>query len=157
MRPRVFLLVCLASALIWAALIAGIAHAATYWTLDANCCSIHANAWERGHLNERNLGLGVTVQHDAWGMASGFYDNSFRRISKYLLADWLPIHFGPFRAGITAGAASGYAKSNVASEPWIGGLEVTAKLPADMIGRAIIVPSIGSTVGFAGFQLGLRL
>lgn len=155
MKPRSFLLVCLVSAFLWAALIAGIAHAET--TLDLNCCSIHANSWERNHLNERNLGLGITLRKGSWGLSTGFYDNSFRRTSKYLLADWLPVHKGPFRAGVTAGLASGYSRKNITTAPWIGGFELALKLPAHLIARALIVPSIGSTVGFLGMQVGVEL
>lgn len=155
---------CLAGALIWAALIDGVAHAAPAWTLDVNTISVHAQAWERDHLNQQNYGLGLTYHLDrTWGIAGGWYDNSFRRTSAYLLAEWTPWQLGPncgwhVRAGLSAGLDSGYRHAEVQTEPLIAAGLVRVIAPQGWDVNLEIAPSAGITeVGFVGVQLALPL
>ena len=155
---------CVTGALLWAALIDGIAHANPVWTLDVNTISVHAQAWERDHLNQQNYGLGLTYRMDGtWGIAGGWYDNSFRRTSAYLLAEWTPWQLGPncgwhVRAGLSAGLDSGYRHAEVQTEPLIAAGLVRVIAPQGWDVNLEIAPSAGITeVGFVGVQLALPL
>ena len=69
--------------------------------------------------NESNEGVGVRHQVDTdLSVQAGTYNNSFNRRSTYVLANYTPLHYGGFSAGVFSGLSTGY-RSDV-----IGGLVV---------------------------------
>lgn len=83
-------------------------------SLDVNTTCVHTRAWARDHLNQVNLGVGLTgTLTPDWSVSAGFYRNSFRRLSAYALANWTPLHLLlpgiRLGAGLTAGFLTGYS------------------------------------------------
>ena len=141
-----------------------IGEAAAY-TLDMNLTSWHTERWARRELNQHNGGLGVTVQFlPDWSASAGFYRNSYRRTSAYLLADWTPLHqrFGTtgwqLAAGGEAGLASGYRRREMACEPFVAAGLIRLIAPAGWSLNFSAVPNApGHRAGFIGAQLSLPI
>jgi hypothetical protein len=136
------------------------AHAApSRWALDVNTVSYHTEAWARHSLNQDNPGAGVEYQAtpDLSSMA-GFYRNSYRRTTAYLLAAWTPAHFAlPFgmraSGGIAAGLVSGYSREEVPTEPWAAGALLRVRTAHGFGVNLLAVPNTQSGSGFVGLQV----
>lgn len=140
-----------------------IASAATY-SLDVNLASYHTEGWARRQLNQHNLGAGVTAQIDRnWSVSAGWYRNSYRRGSTYLLASWTPLHASlpagwSLAAGATAGYDSGYRSSEIATAPWVAAALVRVISPRGWSINFDGVPNApGGRSGFVGMQVSLPL
>ncbi len=138
--------------------------ASPHWTLDVNLASYHTERWARHSLNQNNLGLGVTWRASRdWSVSSGFYRNSYRRDSTYMLANWTPLHL-PLRggwslaAGATAGLDSGYRTDELATEPVVAAALVQLRAPSGWSVNLTGVPNDGpGRSGFVGAQFSLPL
>lgn len=133
-------------------------------TLDINVASNHTQHWARRELNQRNPGLGLTYHFDrTWSFAGGAYWNSYRRPSAYALAQWTPLQFGAVTnwhidAGLAAGLATGYRKSEIAVRPFAGGALVRVVSPSGASINVFGVPGTGGgKSGFLGFQFSFPL
>ena len=104
-----------------------------------------------GQWNERNWGAGVRYQPTRdWGVQAGFYKNSMSRQSKYILAQWTPLHYGGLSAGVFGGLVTGY------KTPVAAGLIATAQAgrwSATVRG----VPPTPQSPAFATFEIGVQL
>jgi len=136
---------------------------ATTLTLDLNLASIHTEHWARDTLNQRNEGLGLTVQLDpSWSLSTGFYRNSYRRTSAYALAAWTPLRIplGAWHidAGGEAGLVTGYHRSEVTSRPLMAAGLLRVVAPRGWSLDLSIVPNAPNRCsGFVGAQLSLPL
>lgn len=102
----------------------------------------------RGGNNERNWGLGLEQDlTERWRLAAGFYRNSRRDESVYAAGVW-SFKTGSFRAGVLAGAVTGYTDK---VSP-LGGLVLSYE-EKRWGGNFIVFPKDG---GVAGFQLKRR-
>ena len=140
------------------------ASAAPVYTLDLNLASYHLERWARDSLNQHNLGLGLTARiNPNWSLSAGWYRNSYRRGSAYLLASWTPLHASmpagwSIAAGATAGFDSGYRRSEIATAPWVAAGLVRVISPAGWSINFDGVPNApGGRSGFVGAQLSLPL
>lgn len=140
------------------------ATAAPTWTLDLNLVSVHAQAWARRDLNQKNYGLGATDHFsDTWAISGGWYRNSFRRTSAYALVDWTPMRLSlpagwRVRAGLTAGLDSGYRRAEIPTRPLIAAGLVRVVAPRGWAVDLDVVPSAGSACcGFVGVQLAVPI
>lgn len=154
----------LATALIAALAAPTIASAATNYTLDVNLASFHTERWARQSLNQRNLGLGATARFNRdWSISAGWYRNSYRRGSAYLLANWTPLHWSlpagwSLSAGATAGLDSGYRTDELATEPLVAAALVRVIAPSGWSVNFTAVPNApGRRSGFIGAQVSLPL
>ena len=146
------------------ALAPAIASAAPVYTLDLNLTSYHLERWARRDLNQHNYGLGITAQVDRnWSLSTGWYRNSYRRGSTYLLASWTPLHASlpagwSLAAGATGGYDSGYRSSEIATAPWVAAGLLRVISPAGWSINLTGVPNAShSRSGFVGVQLSLPL
>ena len=156
----------LIAAAIAVALIAPVAASAAppTYTLDVNLASYHTERWARHDLNQRNLGLGATAHFNRdWSVSVGWYRNSYRRGSAYLLASWTPLHASlpagwSIAAGATAGLDSGYCRDELATEPLVAAGLVRVIAPK---GWSINLTSVsnapGRRSGFIGAQVSMPL
>lgn len=141
-----------------------IASAAPTYTLDVNLASYHTERWARHSLNQRNLGLGVTARFNRnWSVSGGWYRNSFRRGSAYLLANWTPLHWSlpagwSIAAGGTAGLDSGYRSNELATQPLVAAALLRVIAPAGWSINLTAVPNRPrDCTGFIGAQVSLPL
>ena len=141
-----------------------IASAAPTYTLDLNLASYHLERWARRDLNQRNYGLGITAQVDRnWSLSTGWYRNSYRRGSTYLLASWTPLHASlpagwSLAAGATGGFDSGYRSSEIATAPWVAAGLLRVIAPSGWSINFTGVPNAShSRSGFIGMQVSLPL
>lgn len=83
------------------------------WQLQVHTVSHHFQDRSNGkEWNEVNQGAGVRRNfNEDWSAQAGFYRNSINRWSTYAMAQWMPIHSGPWSAGAFAGVRTGYAKT----------------------------------------------
>ncbi len=129
------------------------------WSLDISTTSYHLRQWARNSLNQDNPGLGLEYQATPnWGLAGGFYKNSYSRTSAYALASYTPLHLAlpaawRMSAGLTAGIVSGYTHEEAPARP----LALAALLEVrDQAGYGInlvAIPNAGQSAGFIGLQL----
>lgn len=142
------------------------AHAAappSPWSLDFNVTSIHTEAWARHHLNQDNPGLGIEYQFSPnWSAAGGFYRNSYRRETAYLLGLWTPLRIDlpsglTASAGIAAGLVSGYRRPEVPTEPLAAGAVLRLRIAQGFGINLLAVPNTQSGSGFIGLQLVAKL
>ncbi len=140
------------------------ASAAPTYTLDVNLASVHTERWARHSLNQRNLGIGATARFTPdWSVSGGWYRNSYRRGSAYLLVNWTPLHFElpagwSIAAGATAGLDSGYRHSELATEPVVAAGLLRVIAPAGWSMNLDAVPNApGRRAGFIGAQLAVPL
>lgn len=83
------------------------ARAGDFW-LHTGGLSSHASSNVR---NESNSGSGLEYRFDTeWALGFGRYENSFFRESRYVLANWTPLHYRGLRMGLTMGMVTGYHK-----------------------------------------------
>lgn len=83
----------------------------TWITASAVSYHLDRSIKARDNMNERNAGLGIEHSiSDKYDLraVSGAYNNSFRRDTVYIGALYLPVSYGPFKAGLQAGLATGY-------------------------------------------------
>ncbi|MBB5360892.1 hypothetical protein HDE76_004144 [Rhodanobacter sp. ANJX3] len=142
------------------------AHAADI-LLDVNTVSIHGEQWARHDLNQINPGLGITYRPEGsagdWALSVGAYDNSYRRLTAYALAEWTPIHIGNPQgwhvdAGLSGGVASGYRRSEIPTSPAMGTALFRIESPSGMAASFFAVPNFGARAsGFIGLQIGVPL
>ena len=129
------------------------------WSLDINVTSVHTEAWARRQLNQDNPGLGIEYQFTPdWSAAGGFYRNSYRRETAYMLGVWTPLHLGlpcglTANAGIAAGLVSGYRRPEVPTEPLAAGAVLRLRTAHGFGINLLAVPNTQSGSGFIGLQL----
>lgn len=140
------------------------ANAAPTYTMDINLASVHTEQWARHDLNQRNEGLGFSAHFNRnWSVSTGWYRNSYRRGSAYLLANWTPLHFAlpadwRIAAGGTAGLDSGYRTNEVASQPFMAAGLVRVIAPQGWSVNLMAVPNgSGRRSGFIGAQMSVPL
>ena len=129
------------------------------WSLDINTASYHTEAWARKKLNQDNPGLGIERQfnHD-WSAVGGFYRNSYRRETAYLLGVWTPLHIDlpaglTASAGLAAGLASSYRRTEVPTAPLAAGAVLRLRTAHGFGINLLAVPNTQSGSGFVGLQL----
>lgn len=134
--------------------------AAGTWNLDANLASIHTERWARDSLNQRNPGIGIEFRANRdWAFTGGIYSNSYRKPTVYALVEYTPLHIGQISnwhvdAGVAAGLASGYSRTEVPCAPLGGGALLRIASPGGVALNLIGVPNTGAyQSGFVGFQL----
>lgn len=93
-------------------------------------------------LNDFNPGVGIEVRKNDFAFGAGYYKNSYRRGSEYVLAGWQPLHAGPISAGIVGGAVTGYRDNET---------------PTWGIGQAHISPLGGALVSAEWHGLGANI
>lgn len=140
-----------------------IASAATY-SVDFTLGSVHASRWARSELNQRNLGLGMTAQMSRnWAISGGWYRNSYRRGSLYLLADFTPWHRAlpggwSLSGGLTAGLDSGYRTRELATQPLVAAGLLRVIAPAGWSFDLTAMPNAPHhRSGFLGLQISLPI
>ncbi|WP_109476636.1 hypothetical protein [Paraburkholderia sp. C35] len=86
--------------------------------IDANVHAYHFNRGEAraNNYNENNWGGGFELTNDVLGVMGGYYYNSLRRGSWYLLGRYTPLQFDltskdRVNVGVLAGVLSGYVKT----------------------------------------------
>lgn len=109
--------------------------------------------------NERHPGLGLEARvSEDFSLMGGFHKNSLNLRTRYLAANYTPLHIGPVRLGVSAGVMDGYPLKHE------GGL-FPAVLPMASvdIGRVgvnfMVIPTIRSqhVEGAACLQLRFKL
>ena len=144
---------------------AGTAAAAPNLTLDLNVACVHTEAWARRQLDQINPGVGLSEHYSGgWSISAGWYRNSFRRGSPYLLLGYTPLRIElparwTIRAGITAGLVGGYTRQELPT-PVMAAAEIRVIAPAGGWSLNLVGvpnrPGQGQT-GFIGFQTSLPL
>lgn len=137
---------------------------AASWRIDANLASIHTERWARDSLNQRNPGVGFEYQaNPTWAVAGGIYSNSYHRPTVYALVEFTPLRIGRVAgwhidAGVAGGLASGYRRSEIPCEPFVGAGLVRITAPDGIALNVLGVPNTGRyQSGFIGFQLSVPL
>lgn len=130
------------------AVLAAPAQASTYLTVAG--LSWHSD--RAAGYREKNPGIGI--EHDVSddvSLIAGTYINSYNRRTAYAGARWMPLVFGPVRAGLTGAVATGYEQRFVAFPT------LTVDL-TDRVGLGVIAaPGIGKDASaFVGVELRLR-
>ena len=129
------------------------------WSIDINTTSIHTEAWARRQLNQDNPGLGIEYQFSTnWSAAGGFYRNSYRRETAYMLGVWTPLHVDlpaglTASVGLAAGLVSGYRRPEVPTEPLAAGAVLRLRTAHGFGLNLLAVPNTQSGSGFIGLQL----
>ena len=131
------------------------------YTLDVNLASVHWEKWARDSLNQVNPGLGVTAHFSPdWGVSAGFYYNSFRRTSTYVLASWTPLHLPltasgwRLDAGADAGILTGYTNAELGARPFGAAALLRVHAPNGMACSLLAIPNApGRRSGFVGAQV----
>ncbi|SCC94935.1 conserved hypothetical protein [Thiomonas sp. X19] len=135
------------------------APAASRWSLDISTVSYHLRQWARDSLNQDNPGLGLEYQATpTWGLAGGFYKNSYSRTSAYLLASYTPLHLAlPARwsvsAGLAAGLVSGYTSAEAPARPLALAALLQVRNQHGWGFNLLGIPNAGQSAGFIGLQL----
>ena len=133
--------------------------AASRWSLDISTTSYHLRQWARDSLNQDNPGLGFEYQYSPnWGLAGGFYKNSYSRTSTYLLANYTPLHLAlpalwSVSAGLTAGIVSGYTSQEAPARPLALAALLEVRNPEGWGINLLGIPNAGQSAGFIGLQL----
>jgi hypothetical protein len=128
------------------------------WSLDINTTSVHTEAWARRQLNQDNPGLGIEYQFSTnWSAAGGFYRNSYRRETAYMLGVWTPLHVDlpaglTASVGLAAGLVSGYRRPEVPTEPLAAGAVLRLRTAHGFGINLLAVPNTQSGSGFIGLQ-----
>ncbi|MGO4330446.1 hypothetical protein AB4Z48_03140 [Cupriavidus sp. 2TAF22] len=79
--------------------------------LNAGFLSYHFN--HAAHYNAYNWGFGIDLRvSEDFTLSAGEYRNSMRYHSTYATVSWQPLHLGPLRIGVAAGAVRGYPDIN---------------------------------------------
>ena len=140
------------------------ASAAPTYSLDVNLASWHTERWARRALNQRNLGLGATAHFNRdWSLSTGWYRNSYRRGSTYVLVNWTPLRWAlpagwSVAAGATAGLDSGYRRDELATEPLVAAALLRVIAPRGWAVDLTAVPNApGRRSGFIGMQVSMPL
>ena len=129
------------------------------WSLDINTTSVHTKAWARRQLNQDNPGFGIEYQFSPdWSAAGGFYRNSYRRETGYMLGVWTPWHVAipaglTASVGLAAGLVSGYRRSEVPTAPLAAGAVLRLRTAHGFGINLLAVPNTQSASGFIGLQL----
>lgn len=129
------------------------------WSLDINVTSVHTEAWARRQLNQDNPGLGIEYQFSTnWSAAGGFYRNSYRRETAYMLGVWTPLQVDlpaglTASVGLAAGLVSGYRRPEVPTEPLAAGAVLRLRTAHGFGLNLLAVPNTQSGSGFIGLQL----
>lgn len=120
--------------------------------LDLSLTSIHSKPEQ--HLNQRNYGAGIEYHqgNDVLYMA-GAFRNSYDRTSVYALAGWTPVELGLVKAGLLAGAITGYpGLNNGRITPAVAGI---VRIEGEYIGANLIIipPAIKDSPVTVGIQI----
>ena len=125
--------------------------------LDVNLAAYHLNREHaaKKNLSEFNPGIGYERESGQGGVMVGVYQNSYRRMSTYALATYMPIGGEQISVGVAAGAVSGY---ETLIAPAFG---VLLRLQFEQFGlNAFVVPPASmsgrKTTGFIGLQLRVK-
>ncbi|MDE2254344.1 MAG: hypothetical protein KGL42_08795 [Betaproteobacteria bacterium] len=130
-----------------------------HWSLDISTASYHLRQWARDSLNQDNPGLGFEYQATPdWGLAAGFYKNSYSRTSIYALATYTPLHISlpeglKVAAGGLAGVISGYTNQEAPARPLMAAALVEVRNARGYGINLVAVPNAGQSAGFIGLQL----
>uniref|UniRef100_E6PQ08 Uncharacterized protein n=1 Tax=mine drainage metagenome TaxID=410659 RepID=E6PQ08_9ZZZZ len=133
--------------------------AASRWALDISTVSYHTRQWARDSLNQHNEGLGLEYQATPdWGLAGGFYKNSYSRTSVYTTATYTPLHItlpAGFRlaAGGLVGVISGYTNQEAPARPSMAAALLEVRNASGWGINLVCVPNAGQSAGFVGLQL----
>jgi hypothetical protein len=130
-------------------------------TVDTNLGCWHTQSWARSELNQRNLGLGVTIPldpiADAAAATAGFYRNSYDRTSFYAGVLYQPIQFRAFlnwKAGAIFGIVTGYRADEEPDRPLLAALALTGQTDSGFGVRLSFVPASFTRPGGGGDQSG---
>lgn len=108
----------------WAtgAIVLALAAAALFFTKPAHAEGNDAQLWvnaggvswhSKPGRNGSNPGIGAELRtSEDWSFGAGAYRNSDRGHSRYVLAEYTPLHIGMLNAGLVAGAVDGYTVNN---------------------------------------------
>ena len=147
-----------AAAFLAALLLLPVAPQASEAWLVGNIASWHSERYlsDGSHANQVNPGLGGELRFDSLSLMAGAYRNSYERASVYALAGWQPLTYGYLRAGLFAGAATGYREECDASVCAVGG--VLLSLQGERFGANLLaIPKrAGKNGTVVGFQLKWR-
>ncbi|MHB1700908.1 MAG: hypothetical protein ACYCSN_12415 [Acidobacteriaceae bacterium] len=133
--------------------------AASRWALDISTVSYHTRQWARDSLNQDNPGLGLEYQATPnWGLAGGFYKNSYSRTSAYALMSYTPLRLAlpaawRVNAGLTAGVVSGYTSAEAPARPLALAALIEVRNRQGYGINLVAVPNMGPSAGFVGLQL----
>jgi hypothetical protein len=127
-------------------------------SLEITTACVHNKSAARSDMNQVNPGLGIegAVTPD-FGLAGGFYRNSFKKTSWYAVGQWTPLHIRlpagwDVSAGIEGGLVSGYAHTNPAT-PFGAGALIRMRDASGWGINVVAVPNLGASSGFVGLQL----
>lgn len=135
------------------ALLAPIAAQAGDVWLNINAVSHHFNTEHK--FNQNNVGVGVEYQHGDYLAMAGRYNNSMGYPSRYALAGWLPLQYGPVRLGALAGALDGYPAINGGKVGPAAAL--LAQIAGDRVGvNLMLLPPFKGAPLTAGLQFRIK-
>jgi hypothetical protein len=79
--------------------------------------------------NENTLGLGIEHRKEGsdFRLVAGAYNNSYNHASAYGGVTWLPVEYGPFKAGMMVGLISGYPRYSYNFGPIAAGILTVEK------------------------------
>lgn len=103
--------------------------------------------------NEENFGLGVRRDfNEQWSAQAGFFKNSYDRWSTYAIADYQPLSYGPFQAGVFAGVRTNY------SRPVLPAAGAVVRWQGEVFSATVrAAPKIsGTSPGLVTLELGMR-
>ena len=129
------------------------------WSLDISTTSYHLRQWARDSLNQRNEGLGLEYRATPnWGLAGGFYKNSYSRTSVYATANYTPLHITlpgclMASAGVAAGVVTGYTNEEAPARPLALAALLELRSAQGFGINLVAVPNMGPSAGFVGLQL----
>lgn len=102
--------------------------------------------------NNRNYGAGISCQvNENVRVASGAYENSFRKTSAYVLGSLEYEFVSGVSAGAFIGPATGY------DVPFVGGFIMRTKFSAPVNVNVILAPPVNGMDGFIHLALEFRI
>ena len=144
----------------------------SYWPdarITAMTGSVHFRAdGDHYNYNQLNPGLGLNQPVNSWfSFATGFYYNSYRRLTMYgggvfepVVHDWST---GKIKLGVQVGLASGYRTAENAYQPLLGSFVVSYIHRANATAKdgfgvdLLFIPQLGSSTGVLALQLSYPL
>lgn len=128
------------------------------FAVDVNLVSYHVGQQDKGY-QQTNKGLGLSYYPEeapSWEVSAGYYNNSIRSTTSYLMADYRPIVLDNTHIGVFFGAFTGYHISGFSTVAPGAGLSIQQRI-ADHFAIDVhwipgITPEIkaqaGNVVGF---------
>ena len=109
-----------------------------------------------GQFNDLNYGLGLEYEKSkSFSFAAGEYRNSVRHNSYYGMVEYQPLHLGVVKAGVAAGAISGYPEMNH-GKPFPAALPVVSIEERHAGVNFIYIPQVKGVVPALSMQLKFR-